>query len=179
MTKTKSTSSSWHLIIKKFYSLVFKMSLQFRSKLFEINFYKCCPINLSHSSTVLKFSLEQNILHRKLLVSIFLFPINHEQFLLAKYNLCSSFPFFYSCLKIEIRLRLLQGKPQVFLFTSEFSNYLQYKMALFSFFLLFTQFRSCDNTLESCLLLLLLFPDIHVDIQAQLTKDTAENFLEN
>ena len=108
MTKTKSTSSSWHLIIKKFYSLVFKMSLQFRSKLFEINFYKCCPINLSHSSTVLKFSLEQNILHRKLLVSIFLFPINHEQFLLAKYNLCSSFPFFHSCLKIEIRLRLLE-----------------------------------------------------------------------
>ena len=74
MTKTKSTSSSWHLIIKKFYSLVFKMSLQFRS-----------PINLSHSSTVLKFSLEQNILLRKLLVSIFLLPINHEQFLLAKY----------------------------------------------------------------------------------------------
>lgn len=173
MTKTKSTSSSWHLIIMKFYSLVFKMSLQFRS-----------PINLSHSSTVLKFSLEQNILLRKLLVSIFLLPINHEQFLLAKYNLCSSFPFFHSCLKIEIRLRLLekfffQGKPKFFLFTSEFSNYLQYKMALFSFCLLFTQFRSCDNTLESCLLLLLLFPDIHVDIQAQLTKDKAENFLEN
>ena len=39
-------------------------------------------------------------------------------------------------------------------------------MALFSFCLLFTQFRSCDNTLENCLLLLLLllFPDIHVDI---------------
>ena len=41
-------------------------------------------------------------------------------------------------------------------------------MALFSFCLLFTQFRSHDNTLENCLLLLLilllLFPDIHVDI---------------
>ena len=122
MTKTKSTSSSWHLIIKKFYSLVFKMSLQFRSKLFEINFCKCCPINLSHSSTVLKFSLEQNILPRKLLVSIFLFPINHEQFLLAKYNLCSSFPFFHSCLKIEIRLRLLE----TFLFLGKASSFLIY-----------------------------------------------------
>ena len=111
MTKTKSTSSSWHLIIKKFYSLVFKMSLQFRS-----------PINLSHSSTVLKFSLEQNILHRKLLVSIFLFPINHEQFLLAKYNLCSSFPFFHSCLKIEIRLRLLEK----FFFLGKASSFLIY-----------------------------------------------------
>ena len=41
-------------------------------------------------------------------------------------------------------------------------------MALFSFCLFFTQFRSYDNTLENCLLLLLilllLFPDIHVDI---------------
>ena len=122
MTKTKSTSSSWHLIIKKFYSLVFKMSLQFRSKLFEINFYKCCPKNLSHSSSVLKFSLEQNILLRKLLVSIFLLPINHEQFLLAKYNLCSSFPFFHSCLKIEIRLRLLE----TFLFLGKASSFLIY-----------------------------------------------------
>lgn len=122
MTKTKSTSSSWHLIIKKFYSLVFKMSLQFRSKLFAINFCKCCPINLGHSSTVLKFSLEQNILHRKLLVSIFLFPINHEQFLLAKYNLCSSFPFFHSCLKIEIRLRLLEK----FFFLGKASSFLIY-----------------------------------------------------
>ena len=122
MTKTKSTSSSWHLIIKKFYSLVFKMSLQFRSKLFEINFYKCCPKNLSHSSSVLKFSLEQNILLRKLLVSIFLFPINYEQFLSAKYNLCSSFPFFHSCLKIEIRLRLLE----TFLFLGKASSFLIY-----------------------------------------------------
>ena len=123
MTKTKSTSSSWHLIIKKFYSLVFKMSLQFRSKLFEINFCKCCPINLGHSSTVFKFSLYfQNILHRKLLVSIFLFPINHEQFLLAKYNLCSSFPFFHSCLKIEIRLRLLEN----FFFLGKASSFLIY-----------------------------------------------------
>ena len=114
MTKTKSISSSWHLIIKKFYSIVFKMSL--------INFCKCCPINLSHSSTVLKFSLEQNILLRKLLVSIFLFPSNHEQFLLAKYNLCSSFPFFHSCLKIEIRLRLLE----TFLFLGKASSFLIY-----------------------------------------------------
>lgn len=98
------------------------MSLQFRSKLFEINFYKCCPINLSHSSTVLKFSLEQNILLRKLLVSIFLFPINYEQFLSAKYNLCSSFPFFHSCLKIEIRLRLLE----TFLFLGKASSFLIY-----------------------------------------------------
>ena len=157
MTKTKSTSSSWHLIIKKFYSLVFKMSLQFRSKLFEINFYKCCPINLSHSSTVLKFSLEQNILLRKLLVSIFLLPINHEQFLLAKYNLCSSFPLFHSCLKIEIRLRLLE----TFLFSRKASSFLIYfrifqlstvqngPLQLLSFVY---QFRSCDNTLEYCLL---------------------------
>ena len=98
------------------------MSLQFRSKLYEINFYKCCPINLSHSSTVLKFSLEQNILLRKLLVSIFLLPTNHEQFLLAKYNLCSSFPFFHSCLKIEIRLRLLE----TFLFLGKASSFLIY-----------------------------------------------------
>lgn len=126
------------------------MSLQFRSKLYEINFYKCCPINLSHSSTVLKFSLEQNILLRKLLVSIFLLPIKHEQFLLAKYNLCSPFPFFHSCLKIEIRLRLLE----TFLFFKEslrFSYLLQKFPIIYSTkwpssaFVFCTQFRSCDN----------------------------------